>query len=184
MGDGGLLLDLLGGVTWHMAFAAMVAAEQQLGLEREPIRRLAALAAVVVEDAERLTLRLRLSNAESSELVSMLHRWWQFVAIDEQKARVQLYRLGAERYRDRLLLAWAQTGGDPQRWQRLATLPERWSAPAFPLKAADFMKLGLQPGPALGAALARAEQLWIGAGFPSESGQVAAIASAAMGAAP
>jgi tRNA nucleotidyltransferase/poly(A) polymerase len=184
MGDGGLLLDLLGGVTWHMAFAAMVAAEQQLGLEREPIRRLAALAAVIVDDAERLTQRLRLSNAESSELVSTLHRWWQFVAIDEQKARVQLYRLGPERYRDRLLLAWAQTGGDPQRWQQLAQLPDRWSVPAFPLKAADFMKLGLQPGPALGAALARAEQLWIDAGFPSESEPVAAIANAAMGAAP
>jgi len=184
MRDGGLLLDLLGGVTFHMAFDAIVAAEQQLGLEREPIRRLAALAGLIVEDAERLTQRLRLSNAESSELVSTLHRWWRLVAIDEREARVQLYRLGAERFRDRLLLAWAQTGGDPQRWQQLATLPERWRVPAFPLKGADFMKLGLQPGPALGAALARAEQLWIDAGFPSESERLAAIASAAMGAAP
>ena len=184
MGDGGLLLDLLGGVTYHMAFDAMVAAEQQLGLEREPIRRLATLAGLIVEDAERLTQRLRLSNAESSELVSTLHRWWRFAAIDEREARVQLYRLGAERYRDRLLLAWAQTGGDPQRWRQLATLPERWSVPTFPLKAADFIKRGLQPGRALGAALTRAEQLWIEAGFPSESAIVAAIADAAMGAAP
>src|SRR5205085_6138779 len=68
MGDGGLLLDLLGGVTYHAAFDAMVAAERQLGLEGEPIRRLAALAVATVEDAERLTGRLRLSNAESSEL--------------------------------------------------------------------------------------------------------------------
>jgi poly(A) polymerase len=184
MGDGGLLLDLLGGVTYHAALDAMIAAEHQLALEPEPIRRLAALAVAVVEDAERLTDRLRLSNAESAELVSMAHRWWRLVAIDEREARVQLYRLGTERFRDRLLLAWAQTGGDSQRWQQLATLPERWAVPAFPLKAADFMKLGLQAGPALGAALARAEQLWIEAGFPSESGELAAIAGAAMGAAP
>jgi tRNA nucleotidyltransferase/poly(A) polymerase len=184
MGDGGLLLDLLGGVTYQAAFDIMVAAEQQLGLEGEPIRRLAALAAAIVEDAERLTGRLRLSNAESSELVSMTHRWWQFVSIDEQKARVQLYRLGVERYRDRLMLAWAQSGGDAQRWRQLATLPDRWNVPQFPLKAADFMALGVKPGPALGAALARAEQLWIDAGFPSESEQVAAIANAAMGTAP
>jgi poly(A) polymerase len=184
MSDGGLLLDLLAGVTYQAAFDTMVAAEQQLGLEGEPIRRLAALAAAVVEDAERLTGRLRLSNAESSELVSMTHRWWQFVSIDEPKARVQLYRLGAERYRDRLMLAWAQRGGDAERWRQLATLPDRWVVPVFPLKAADFMALGVKPGPALGAALARAEQLWIDAGFPSESGQVAAIANAAMGAAP
>src|SRR5262245_18961152 len=69
MGDGGLLLDLLGGVTYHAAFDAMVVAEQQLALEPEPIRRLAALAVVTVDDAERLADRLRLSNAESAELV-------------------------------------------------------------------------------------------------------------------
>jgi tRNA nucleotidyltransferase/poly(A) polymerase len=184
MGDGGLLLDLLGGVTYHAAFDAMVAGERQLALEGEPIRRLAALAVATVEDAERVTARLRLSNAESSELVSMVHRAWQFVSLDEQQARVQLYRLGAERYLDRLMLAWAQSGGDAGRWQRLATLPARWRVPAFPLKAADFMALGLQPGPALGAALARAEQLWINAGFSSEKAELAAIANAAMGAAP
>ena len=83
MGDGGLLLELLGGVTYHAAFDAMVAAEQQLALPPEPIRRLAALAVAVVEDAERLTERLRLSNAESAELVSMAYRWWRLVSIDE-----------------------------------------------------------------------------------------------------
>ena len=180
MGDAGLLLELLGGVTYHSAFDAMVAAEQQLALAPEPIRRLAALAVSVVEDAERLIERLRLSNAESSELVSMAHRWWQLVTIDETQARVHLYKLGAERYRDRLMLAWAQTGGDAGRWQQLATLPERWTAPVLPLKAADFMAMGLQPGPKLGAVLARAEKLWIDAGFPSDGAELDAIAKAAM----
>jgi tRNA nucleotidyltransferase/poly(A) polymerase len=180
MSDGGLLLELLGGVTYHSAFDAMVVAEQQLALGPEPIRRLAALAVAVVEDADRLTERLRLSNAESAELVSMAHRWWQLVTIDETQARVHLYKLGAERYRDRLMLAWAQTGGDSGRWRQLATLPERWSAPVLPLKAADFMAMGLQPGPKLGAVLARAEKLWIDAGFPSDGAELDAIAKAAM----
>jgi poly(A) polymerase len=180
MGDGGLLLELLGGVTYHAAFDAMVAAEQQLALSPEPIRRLAALAVAVVEDAERLTERLRLSNAESAELVSMAYRWWRLVSVDEEQARVAIYKLGPERYVDRIMLAWAQTGGDAGRWQKLATLPSRWTAPAFPLKAADFMARGLQPGPKLGAALARAEQLWIDAGFPSGEGELVAIAARAM----
>ena len=53
----------------------------------------------IVEDAERLTERLRLSNAESAELVSMAHRWWRLVSIDEAQARVRLYKLGPDRYR-------------------------------------------------------------------------------------
>jgi poly(A) polymerase len=180
MGDGGLLLELLGGVTYHAAFDAMVAAEQQLALEPEPIRRLAALAVAIVEDAERLTERLRLSNAESAELVSMAHRWWRLVAVDEQQARFALYKLGPERYLDRLMLAWAQTGGDAGRWRELATLSSRWAVPTFPLKAADFIARGLQPGPALGAALARAEQLWIDAEFPEAKAELDAIAERAM----
>jgi poly(A) polymerase len=180
MGDAGLLLDLLGGVTYHPAFEAMVEAEQQLALPPDQMRRLAALAVGVVEDAERLTERLRLSNAESAELVSMAHLWWRLVLIDEPQARVRLYKLGPDRYRDRLMLAWARTGGDAGRWQHLATLPSRWTVPAFPLKAADFIAQGLRPGPALGAALARAEQFWIDAGFPAEKGELAAIVDRAI----
>ena len=58
-------------------------------------------------------------------------------------------------------------------------LPERWTAPVFPLKAADFIKLGVAPGPALGAALHEAEEAWIAADFPAGDEAIAAIASAA-----
>ena len=36
------------------------------------------------------------------------------------------------------------------------------------MKAADFMKRGVAQGPALGAAIAAAEQAWIMAGFPDD----------------
>ena len=180
MGDAGLLLALFGGVTYHAAFETMVAAEQQLGLPPDQMRRLAAIAVAIDEDAERLTRRLRLANAESDELVSMAYRWWRLLSLDEAQARVHLYKLGPDRYLQRLMLAWARSGGDADYFQRLATLPSRWSVPSFPLKASHFMALGLQPGPALGAALARAEQLWIEAGFPLEQDDLAAITDRAM----
>lgn len=180
MGDAGLLLALFGGVTYHAAFETMVAAEQQLGLPPDQMRRLAALAIAIDEDAERLTQRLRLSNAESDELVSMAYRWWRLLSLDEAQARVHLYKLGPDRYLQRLMLAWARSGGDADYFQRLATLPSRWSVPSLPIKASHFMALGLQPGPALGAALARAEQLWIEAGFPLEQDDLAAITDRAM----
>ncbi len=40
-----------------------------------------------------------------------------------------------------------------------------WSAPAFPLKAADLMERGVEKGPALGAAMRAAEAAWIAADF-------------------
>ena len=49
-----------------------------------------------------------------------------------------------------------------------STLPQRWTAPTFPLRAADFIARGLEKGPGLGAALARSEEAWIAAGFPME----------------
>jgi poly(A) polymerase len=58
----------------------------------------------------------------------------------------------------------------------MAGLPQRWSAPKFPLKAADFISRGIAEGPALGHVLTIAEDAWLAAGFPLEAGAVAAIA--------
>jgi poly(A) polymerase len=178
MEDAGLLLALFGGVTWRGPLMAMIAAERMLGLKPDPIRRLGALGVVVTEDARRLALRLRLSNGETSALDSMGHRWWRLAGMDEAAARRRLYRLGEARYRDRLLLAWARAGKDtdPAPWRELATLPERWSAPKFPLKAADFKARGITDGPALGQVLALAEDAWLAADFPLEASALAAIA--------
>ena len=57
---------------------------------------------------------------------------------------------------------------------------ERWTVPVFPLKAADFMKRGVRPGPALGAALHEAEEAWIAADFPADPQVIAAIADASV----
>lgn len=181
MGDAGLLLALLGGVAYHAPFAAMIDAEKTLALAADPMRRLAALAVAIREDAERLAQRLRLSNAEALQLDSMAHHWWRLGALDETKARIRLYKLGPQRFRDRAMLGWARDGGRAAYWQNLATLAERWPVPAFPLKAADFIARGLQPGPALGAALTRAEQAWIDAEFPAGENDLAAIVDQIVG---
>jgi poly(A) polymerase len=178
MADSGLLLSILGGVAYTGPFAAMIAAERLLGLKPDAVRRLGALAVAVTEDARRVATRLRLSNAETKALDSMGHRWWRLAGMDEARARRLIYRLGAERYRDRLLLAWARAGGntDAARWRELATLPERWSAPKFPLKAADFIARGIAEGPALGHVLTLAEDAWLAANFPLDDAALKTIA--------
>jgi poly(A) polymerase len=182
MSDAGLLLPIFGGVAYTGPFAGMVSAERLLGLKPDPVRRLAALAVAVTEDARRIAARLRLTNAEARALDSMGHRWWRLEAMDQATARRRLYRLGEDGYRNRLLLAWARAGGnaDDARWRELATLPQRWSAPKFPLKAADFIARGMAEGPALGQVLALAEDAWLAADFPLDQTTIAAIADQAV----
>jgi len=181
MADGGLLLPIFGGVAYTGPFAAMISAEHLLGLEANEVRRLGALTVAITEDAKRVAARLRLSNAETKALDSMGHRWWRLAGMDEATARRRLYRLGEEPYRDRLMLAWARGGArhDTAYWRALATLAQRWSAPKFPLKAADFVARGIAEGPALGHVLTLAEDAWLAADFPDDPSALTAIADEA-----
>ena len=184
MADAGLLGNVLGGVPLVASFADMVEIEVAIGVPADPMRRLAALGVMIAEDAERLWQRLRLSNTEHERLASMADAWWRISpAGGEQAAPALLYRLGPQRFGDRVLLAWSRsrTGAGDAVWRELATLPERWMAPLFPLKAADFMARGLEKGPALGNALRIAEETWIAEGFPADADALAKIVAAALG---
>lgn len=182
MTEAGLLEQVLGGVPLLASFANMVKLEAALALAPDAVRRLGALGVSVVEDADRLRERLRLSNAEYERLASMADGWWRVAGQrDELAGRVLLYRLGREPFTDRVLLAWTRSpeGAADRSWRTLATLPARWTPPALPFKAADFMIRGVPKGPSLGAALRAAEQAWIAAGFPDGAAALAAIADRA-----
>jgi poly(A) polymerase len=182
MTETGLLELVLGGVPLLASFANMTKLEAALALPPDAVRRLGALAVSVAEDSERLRERFRLANTEYERLASMADGWWQITSrLGEQAGRALLYRLGPMRFSDRVLVAWARAPegvADPD-WRALATLPKRWTAPAFPLKAAQFIERGVPKGPRLGAALTAAEAEWIAADFPSDPAALAAIAERA-----
>jgi poly(A) polymerase len=182
MAEAGLLVSILGGVPLVAAVARMAEIEAALGFRADPVRRLAALNVFIVEDAERLWQRLRLTNAEHERLASMGQIWWRrIVPAGGAAARPWLYRLGPEHFTDRVLLAWARADAKPddEAWHSLAALPQRWTVPAFPLKAADLMQRGVAQGPALGAALRAAEEAWIAKDFPTDARALEDIAAAA-----
>jgi poly(A) polymerase len=191
MAEAGLLVPVLGGVPDLAGFENMAKAEAAANVQADAVQRLTALAARIPEDAERLHQRLRLSNAEHERIASMADGWWRVTPGDEQASRALLYRLGPQRFADRVLLAWARSwapfwettsrAAHDATWRTLFELPAHWAAPVFPLKAADFIKRGVSQGPALGAALREAEEAWIAADFPSDSKALAAIADAAAG---
>jgi poly(A) polymerase len=181
MAECGILGTTLGGVPYLASFENMVKAEAALGLAPDPVRRLGALNVQVAEDGERLSEKLRLSSAEADRLVAL--DGWRRVsaATGEQAARELLYRLRPQSFVDRVLLAWSRSeaGAADNTWQKLASLPQHWSAPDFPLKSADFVRRGVVVGPALGAAMRAAKEAWIAADFPEDQAAIDAIAEQA-----
>ena len=181
MAETGFVDRLLGSVPLLASFANMVKVETVAAAAPDPVRRLAALATIVTEDAERLRHTLRLFNVEHARLASMADRWWQLSPALGEGARAVLYRLGPANYLDRVLVAWArspQGAADPA-WRDLAGLASRWTAPRFPIHAADLVSRGLARGPALGEALRAAEAAWIAAGFPLDRAALDTIADGA-----
>jgi poly(A) polymerase len=181
MNESGLLGPVLGGVAYIASFQKMAELEAALGLEFDAVRRFGALGVMVHEDAERLSQRLRLSNAEAERLMA-LEFWWRITpSLDAQAGHALLYRLGPQSFVDRVLLAWSHADADAHdsNWRELATLPQRWTAPVFPLNAADFTRRGVPVGASLGAALRAAKEAWIAADFPADRVAVEAIAERA-----
>jgi poly(A) polymerase len=182
MADAGLLLRVLGGVGYLASFENMAKVEAAAGMKADPVCRLGALGVAIAEDAERLWQKLRLTNIEHERLVSMAQGWRSISpGPGEQNARALLYWSGPQVFTDNALLGWArsQASSHDSAWHALATLPQRWTAPVFPLKAADFIKRGVDKGPALGNALRAAEMAWVEAGFPDDVNALKEIADAA-----
>jgi poly(A) polymerase len=182
MAEAGILGTVLGGVPLLASFENMVKVEAAIGVEADATRRLGALGVAVMEDAERLSQRLRLSNAEFERLMALEYWWRVRPAAGEHAARVLLYQLGPASFTDRVLVAWSRSdaGMADRGWHELATLPDRWTAPRFPLKATDFFSRGVPKGPEMGAALRAAEQAWIDADFPQDRAAIDAITDQAV----
>lgn len=171
MAEGGFFTALLGGVARLAHCAQLIDIEAALELAPDATRRLVALAVMVEEDATRLSKRLRLSNADSARLAAMAALPPRITRdISEAQAHEVLYRLGAESWRDRVLIAWARSGAgaagaEADAWRALVTLPDRWTPPEFPLKGADLLGAGMKKGPNVGEALRVAEARWVASGF-------------------
>ncbi len=168
MSEAGFLTLLLGGVVRVSHAVRMVALEAANGLSREPVRALAALAVMIEEDVRRLAERLRLSNTERAQLDAMAAFRPELTAqSDALSVKTTLYRLGPARYIDRVLIAWTRDGAAPDdaAWRAHLALPERWTAPAFPVKGEDLLAAGLEKGPRIGAALRQLEAAWIASDF-------------------
>lgn len=170
MSDAGLVQPLIAGIADVGAFTRLVALEREWQAKPDAIRRLAALAVRVSDDAARLRERLRLSNAEARRLAALSASVPDLP--DAKAVRAFLYRNGVDAALDLALLAAAHGRCG---MEAVAAMAAAWTPPRLPFAAADLMALGLTPGRALGAALARAEARWIAADFPTDPDSVATL---------
>lgn len=183
MADAGIYDRVFANAPELPALARLALIEQSNEIEPDAVRRLAAVAVRLDEDAVHLRERLRLSNEEYRRLASMGDRWWRLTpASGGAYAKEILYRAGAKEYSDRALLSFAHSQASlaDEGWGALLSLPARWTPPRFPLSAEDFLKRGVEKGPKLGRAIARAEAEWIAADFPWDAKALEQIADSSI----
>ncbi len=117
--------------------------------------------------ADDIASRLRLSNAQRLRLEGLLSlpTFETGMLQDESVFRLTLYRLGAERCRDGLLLAAARQAVDETEAVARAAATANWQRPIFPLRGADVLAAGFSPSPTVSALLKELEAWWAEAGF-------------------
>ena len=166
--------------------ARVVAIERARGAAADAGLRLAALAVVVREDAERLRDRLRLSNPEGDRLeaaargLEALHGS-RGAAVAWRPARGAVRARPPRRDR-RLTLAHAESGAaaDEARWLSAYRFLCDTPIPRLPFTGADVVARGVTPGRGVGAALKTLQAKWIRAGFPREPETLARLLAEAL----
>ena len=151
---------------WLPEYAGSTALRALMAREDTPdgLRRLAATLSPGV-DAVAIGKRLKLSTQETVRLEVMLAREPVIdVAGGPRAWRAGIYRLGNGLYADRLLLA-ADAPGD---WRAALALARSWTAPELPVSGGDALKLGLKPGPKVGALIDGVERWWIEGDFTAD----------------
>ncbi|HMA16595.1 MAG TPA: CCA tRNA nucleotidyltransferase, partial [Kiloniellaceae bacterium] len=152
---------------------------------RDPVLRLGALLTPGAEEARRVAARLRLSAAETAELVmlgepeavlgeaaAVLRRGPDDPAVRHALA-IAFYRSGPPCVRSALTLGCARLlAADPERrTEALAGLAaafaaaDAWQERRFPLGGRDVLALGYTAGPDVGSLLRAVEDWWIAEDF-------------------
>ncbi|HEX7967065.1 MAG TPA: CCA tRNA nucleotidyltransferase, partial [Stellaceae bacterium] len=156
MGEDGVLAVVLPEARRVDRLAALVPLEPA----PDPLRRLGALMESGANGAAAVAERLRLSNEQRERLLALAAPLWPAdLAGDERAQRRALYHLGADLYRDLVLLRAAESGDDT-RGRELLALADAWRPPTFPLKGRDITALGMAEGPEVGRLLAEIETWW------------------------
>ncbi|MBX2832865.1 MAG: CCA tRNA nucleotidyltransferase [Rhodospirillales bacterium] len=165
----------------------------------DPLRRLASLFAL--EDvqgdaddqddnllaAEQFARGLRLANGQTDRFAAMIsHAPLIDPGLSTETIHRDLYRIGADAFRDAVLLAWSTRASVPPRcssseneeWKHMLAIAANWQPVKLPIQGRDILAAGLAPaGPKIGVMLKQAEEYWLDHGFaPDQKDLIAYLA--------
>ncbi len=167
MVDHGIAVHIDPSLTRWRDLADLVALEGELGLQPDPIRRLAALSGPISGDAlAHLKSRLKLSNRAEAQWEAIDGLEPKVALVTQTLFRRALYGSAPDFLRDAALLAHVRVGvpGLAALAGLVATL-KTWRKPRLPITASDLRPLGVAPGPDMGRLLRAIEAWWAAADF-------------------
>jgi poly(A) polymerase len=125
----------------------------------DALLRLGALVELDAAGAAALAQRLKLANALRDRLTAFAAPPWPIdLGADSTARRRALYHLGADLYRDLVLLAAAGQGVKPD--AALLAAAAAWRPIALPVQGRDLRSRGVPAGPEMGRLLAELEAWW------------------------
>jgi poly(A) polymerase len=148
---------------------ALCTLEADLMLPVDEMTRVAA-ALTDQQSARALARRLKLSNEERDRLVAALGNEVKITSyMSLREMRRAIYRIGNQAFRDRVMLAWADAGGEKaQAWRALTAHAQMWTPPKLPLTGDEVMAAGVPAGPKVGVVMREVEDWWVDADFPDD----------------
>ncbi|WP_022671945.1 CCA tRNA nucleotidyltransferase [Novosphingopyxis baekryungensis] len=152
---GGIFAPVLPEITDMALLDRLIEREQAHAVDPAALRRLLALLPASVETATDIGARLKLSRKQREAMRDRI------LCRDNSIPRHAAYAHGWDAARDAALL-YADDAGCEAALDALMD----WTPPRFPLKGADLIARGLQPGPELGRKLHAIEARWMAENFP------------------
>ncbi|HEX3944857.1 MAG TPA: CCA tRNA nucleotidyltransferase [Rhizomicrobium sp.] len=168
MAVSGILAEILPSALRLPRLEKLVEIDRSNFFAADAVLRLAALLPDDATAANAAANRLRLSNTDRDRLRDLTTANENIVPyLSMREVRKQLYRLGLQRFRDRVRLRWAQDPKDSNavQWRALLAMADAWQRPVFPLSGRDVMNAGVAEGPLVGRILDDVEQWWIETDF-------------------
>lgn len=171
MAKAGVLAVILPETEDVTPFEALVAIETEQLFSDDALLRLAALLPEGRERAETVADRLRFSGAQKARLGDAASPDPAIVSwMSPKQVRQAVWRLGAETFSDKVMLAWARSKRPAAavQWRALPPMARSWPRPAFPLSGEEVTAAGVPHGPLVGKVLAEVEGWWVDNDFPND----------------
>jgi poly(A) polymerase len=171
MAASGILPEVLPGDMDLRRLGRLVEIDRANFFAPDPPMRLMAMLPNDPSLADAAADRLKLSNADRERLRDLAGAKEKIVSyLSIREVRKLLYRLGTQRFKDRVRLRWAEDHKESNavQWRALLAMAQAWQRPVFPLTGRDVMNAGVVEGPLVGRILSELEEWWVESDFTED----------------